>query len=92
MNSGEPSGGQVSNEKDMLVYGQKIYESQCRLCHGEKGDAAFAGAKDLKQTQLNESSIGDLIYHGKGTMPAFKEILGEPEINAVSKYVVALKN
>ncbi len=90
-NPNDPSGGQVSNEQDMLIYGRKIYENQCQLCHGEKGDAAIGGASDLRYTKLNESNIGDLVFHGKGAMPAFEEKLGEPEINAVAKYVLSLK-
>ena len=89
-NPNESTGGQVSNEEDMLVYGKKIYESQCLNCHGEKGEAKVANTIDLSKCKLDESSIGDLVYHGKGTMPAYKDKLGEPEINGVAKYVRSL--
>ncbi len=75
----------------MAAYGKKVYESQCIICHGEKGDAKLAQSPDITLTKLDESSIGDLVYHGKGGMPPFKDKLGEPEINAVAKYVKSLK-
>ncbi len=90
-NPGDPSAGQVSNEEDMLIYGKKIYQTQCIVCHGEAGNAKIAQASDLTISKLNETSIGDLVYHGKRAMPAFKDRLGEPEILAVSKYVLTLK-
>ncbi len=90
-NPNESSGGQINNEEDMLVYGKKVYESQCRLCHGENGNSGIGGAADLRNTKLDETAIGDLIFHGKGVMPSFKDKLGEPEINAVTKYVLTLR-
>jgi mono/diheme cytochrome c family protein len=89
---GSGSDTQLSNEQDLLQYGKKIYESQCMPCHGEKGSGRFAGAKDLNKTQLSETEIGDLVYHGRKGMPAFRDRLGEPEILAVSKYALTLKN
>jgi cytochrome c6 len=88
-NSGSDT--QLSNEEDLLPYGKKIYESQCIRCHGEKGNGLFAGAKDLSKTTLNETEIGNMVYHGRKGMPPFKDALGEPEILAVSKYVKSLK-
>lgn len=82
---------QVSNEDDMANYGKNLYETQCILCHGEKGNAKIAQAADLSLSKLDETAIGDRIYHGKGTMPAYKDKLGEPEINALSKYVISLR-
>jgi mono/diheme cytochrome c family protein len=75
----------------MLAYGKNIYDVQCKLCHGPKGNAGVGGAKDLALTQLDETGVGDIVFHGKGAMPPFKERLGEPEINAVAKYVLSLK-
>lgn len=83
---------QVSNEDDMANYGRNLYETQCILCHGEKGNAKIAQAADLSISKLEETVVGDRIYHGKGTMPAYKDKLGEPEINALSKYVISLRN
>ncbi len=82
---------QVSNEDDMASYGKSLYETQCTLCHGEKGNAKIAQASDLSISKLDETAIGDRIYHGKGTMPSYKDKLGEPEINALSKYVISLR-
>lgn len=85
------SGGQVSNETDMAAYGKEIYKTHCALCHGERGNAKIAQSADLTITKMNTTEISDLIYHGKKTMPRFAEVLGEPEINAVSNYVLTLK-
>ncbi len=82
---------QLSNENDLLAYGKGIYENQCVACHGKKGNGQFSGSKDLTKTSLNETEIGDLVYHGRKNMPAFKDRLGEPEIQAVSKFVLTLK-
>jgi len=86
-NPDETSGGQISNEDDMLEYGKKVYESQCVNCHAMNGKAKVAECPDLSKSGLSETEIGDLIYHGKGQMPAYKEKLGEPEINALAKFV-----
>jgi mono/diheme cytochrome c family protein len=88
-NASQQGETQFSNEEDLLVYGKKLFESECAICHGV--NTSFAGAKDLTKSTLDINQTADIIYHGRKTMPAFKDKLGEPEILAISKYVQTLK-
>lgn len=85
------SGVQVSNDDDMLKYGQSIYGRQCVTCHGDSGDAMINNATNLTTIKLDVNDIGDVVFHGKNTMPPYKELLGEPEIRAVSLYCKSLQ-
>ena len=49
-------------------------------------------AKEKKaKAQEYKDEIGDVVYHGRALMPMFNDKLGEPEIRAVSSYVLSLR-
>lgn len=82
---------QFTNENDLLAYGKKIYQTQCVKCHALDGKSVQGNCIDLSASKMDETDIGNLIYHGRKDMPAFSEQLGEPEILAVSRYCRSLQ-
>ncbi|MBK8847941.1 MAG: cytochrome c [Bacteroidetes bacterium] len=87
----QQSGVQLSNDTDMLKYGQSLYGRHCISCHGDSGDAMLNNATNLTTIKKDVNDIGDVIFHGKNSMPPYKELLGEPEIRAVSLYCKSLQ-
>jgi len=86
----------ISEEHDILIYdhkvdAEKIYKSNCRICHGSKGKLGINGATNLSKSTLTKSEIAEVIANGRGAMTPFKDILDEEEIKAVAKYVHKLK-
>lgn len=73
------------------VDAEKLYKSNCRICHGSKGKLGINGATDLTKSILTKSEIAKVISEGRGTMTPFKDILDEEEIKAVAKFVHKLK-
>jgi mono/diheme cytochrome c family protein len=82
----------LENDKDMIVYGQNLFGKYCQKCHGEAGESMLPNVPNLTKTTLADAEeIGNVIFHGRGNMPAFEEQIGEPEIRAISLYVVSIK-
>ena len=93
-NAPKDKSGKVSleNDKDMVAYGQVLFSKHCQQCHGEAGVSMLPNIPDLTKTTLADADeVGNLIFHGKGNMPAFEEKLGEPEIRATALYILSLK-
>jgi mono/diheme cytochrome c family protein len=80
----------VSDESNPLEVGKVVYYQQCSRCHGEKGDAEIAGAKNLKLSLLSDAEATDIILKGKNTMPAF-ETLTEAQSAALVQYINTFK-
>lgn len=70
--------------------GKALYESYCRNCHGDQGDAGLSGAKNLKTTSLSAAEQANIISNGKGVMPGFKN-LNSNEVQAIVKHVESLR-
>lgn len=71
----------------------KLFEINCAGCHPKGGNIIRRGKtlklKDLKKFKMDTlSSVTDIVTNGKGNMSAYKERLSEPEIDAVSSYVL----
>ncbi len=81
----------VGDEAIAKVDFKKIYSVHCIACHGPKGNMSIAGSKALTKSKLDLASIVAQVYHGKGTMVAYKGTLSDAEIVAVSKYVKELQ-
>ncbi|MEY2828616.1 MAG: hypothetical protein RIQ33_474 [Bacteroidota bacterium] len=82
----------LENDKDMVVYGQTLFGKYCQKCHGDAGESMLPNVPNLTKTALdNADDIGDIIFHGRGNMPAFEEQIGEPEIRAISLYILSIK-
>ena len=77
-----------------------IYARRCASCHGKDGraktfKAKFNGARDLTDSQWQESVSDERIYNsimnGRGKMPAFGKKVTEEQVDALVSYVRGLK-
>jgi mono/diheme cytochrome c family protein len=82
--------GNNSSETTKLS-GQEIYGKRCAICHGEQGNAGVSGAKDLSASTIDDNLMRTIITHGKGTMPPFKSVLSQQEIEELIAYVKTLR-
>jgi mono/diheme cytochrome c family protein len=82
----------LENDADMVAYGKNLFGKYCQKCHGENGASMMGNIPNLTTTKLEtEEDISNLIFHGRGNMPAFEEVIGEPEIRAISLFVLSNK-
>jgi cytochrome c5 len=75
---------------DIVKHGESVYTAYCQSCHGT-GGANGAGGVDLTISQMTHEAKLDRIKNGASSMPGFKDVLNEQEINAVIAYVETLK-
>ncbi len=71
--------------------GAVIYTSYCKSCHGDDGKLMLAGAKDLSISSIDVTEVYNQVKNGKGAMPAYESSLSEEQLNAVSAYVLTLR-
>jgi cytochrome c6 len=71
--------------------GEKLYLANCKQCHGVDGTRGFFGAKNLKKSRLEDTSIIQQINTGKGFMPSFRNKLTPDEIVEIVSYVKQLR-
>lgn len=81
------AGSQASAAAD----GKSIFEGKCTVCHGSDGKKGMMGAADLTGSTISHEAIISLVKNGKGAMTAFDGQLNEAEIDAVAKYVEAMR-
>jgi len=81
----------VSAKDIAAVDAKQKYKIVCSACHGFTGNLNVNGAKDLTKSTLPLAESVAQVYHGKGLMTAFKGLLSDAEIVAVSKYVEELR-
>jgi mono/diheme cytochrome c family protein len=65
--------------------GKALYINNCGLCHGDNGKLGISGAKDLSVTEMDLTSMVDIIVHGKGNMPPAR--VNDAEAMAIAEYV-----
>ena len=86
----------TSRAESLLEQGQKVYEANCLLCHGQngKGDGIAASALNPKPADYTKPSfwttdaaqhIASTIKNGKGQMPPFA--LDDASVKAVIYYI-----
>ncbi|SEI65291.1 cytochrome c oxidase cbb3-type subunit 3 [Azotobacter beijerinckii] len=89
---------QAEDARVNLAEGQKIFQSNCAVCHGPEGKGQHAmGAPNLTDSVwLYGSSLTNvqqtLRYGRNGNMPAHKEFLGNDKVHLVAAYVYSLSN
>ena len=82
---------------EILKVGQKIYNSLCASCHGEKGTGNPVMLKTLNpppanliSTQVQQQTDGEIFWkitEGRGLMASYKTMLSEKDRWAVVKYI-----
>lgn len=70
--------------------GEVVFNAQCALCHGRKGDLGLSGAKDLTRSMLTREDMIAIVTHGKGGMMAYAKVLSAAEIEQVVDYARTL--
>jgi mono/diheme cytochrome c family protein len=86
-----PEGPPTTDSKPALD-AEKLFAGTCGFCHSGGGRAAGKGPK-LMDTTLTDAEIIHRIKVGKpGAMPAFGSAFSEFEIQAIVKYIRALRN
>ncbi|HHT9132203.1 MAG TPA: c-type cytochrome [Candidatus Tripitaka californicus] len=78
--------------------GRKVFDANCKKCHGELGKPTergkSLGAPDFTnriwQLSRTDEQIIQTITNGKGKMPNWKDELTPEEINAVARWVRVL--
>ena len=83
-------GGTTSVE--VSAEGREVYEQICQSCHmadAKGGGGAGTGIPALADNPklASKDYIATVVYHGRGGMPWFNEMLTEQQIAAVTTYV-----
>lgn len=76
---------------NIKIDGQRIFRTNCAMCHGRKGKLGLAGAAKLHKSTLPKEEIITIISKGKGKMTGFKHVLQVAEIEAVANYILTLR-
>lgn len=78
---------------ESVAAGEKIFYTNCKLCHGDPGKANFQQLNPLPgdpaESKIQSNSDGALqfkISEGKGLMPSFKNVLSPDDIWNVISY------
>jgi mono/diheme cytochrome c family protein len=86
-----PEGPPTSDSKPGLDV-EKLFAGTCGWCHSGGGRVAGKGPK-LMDTTLTDAEIIQRIKVGKtGAMPAFGSAFNEAELQAIVKYIRALRD
>lgn len=85
----------LSTTEERLAEGQALFQAHCADCHGESGRGGEPGVPDLAApaTLLAQSAADLYEAIARGVppeMPAFGEVLEEPEVWAISDYLRSL--
>lgn len=84
-----------------LVRGRKMYEINCAICHGTKGDGKgpikvsgkYNGpVPNYKDKNISVGSVYHVIMHGKNAMGSYASQLQPQDRWRVAEYVLELKN
>lgn len=80
-----------SSDYNALAHGKALFNANCVICHGENGDMQKVGAKNLQTSELGDSEVKSIILNGKNSMPPYKKILDETEVDALVQYVKSFR-
>lgn len=71
--------------------GMAIYEAQCTACHGPRAmggpSAPALAVKRYTPPRWEDQDLANVIYGGRGSMPAFSDRLSIEELAAVVAYI-----
>lgn len=86
--------------KESVLLGQTLYLQNCTNCHGAKADGMGPNAEDMEPKPSNLAAMaghhsdGDMawkIKKGRGTMPAWENILSEEQVWDLVNFIQNLK-
>ncbi|RSK51005.1 c-type cytochrome [Hymenobacter rigui] len=85
--------GATSEATPALAAGKVLYTRNCAVCHGTDGKLGLNGARDLTQSNLNETGRIYQVTHGSISkkMPAFQGKLTDEQIQQVVAYSLTLQ-
>jgi cytochrome c6 len=72
--------------------GKKLFEQNCKKCHGKSGDRGWFGAKNLRKSTLNDDELFKIISEGRNVMPSWKDELNSQQIKLIIGHIKTLKN
>ena len=82
------------NLDEKFVKGADLYATNCQVCHGDLGGPGGSGAPPHNQYGHTwhhpDAQLKDWVTNGKfgfSQMPAFKNTLTDPEVDAVLSYI-----
>lgn len=71
--------------------GEMVFNTNCAMCHGRKGDLGMSGAKNLVTSALSRDEVIAMVTNGKGTMMPYGKMLTKKQIEAVADHVLTLR-
>ena len=87
----------LSETAEVINKGQKVFQSLCASCHGDKGTGNPVMLKtlnpppaDLTSTAVQQQTDGEIFWkitEGRGVMASYKNMLSEEDRWAVVKYI-----
>jgi cytochrome c5 len=87
-------------DEEFLALGKKLYRSQCRMCHGEKGQGGGDLAQEMKLSmpdftsgEIKDKTEGELHYilaQGYGAMPGQGKRLRPQQMWSMVTYIRTL--
>ena len=80
------------NSTDSGEMGKEVFSSYCVKCHGDDGKKALMGASDLSLSAIDRTEVIRVITEGRNGMTPYAEVLSAAQIEAVSDYVMGLRN
>ena len=81
----------VPAKETSVASGKEIFVNNCARCHGTDGTKGRWGAKNLKESNLPDAAVLNIIANGKRIMPSWKLYLTKEEIQSVKEYVKTLR-
>ncbi|MCS6934039.1 MAG: cytochrome c [Chitinophagales bacterium] len=93
MSKKKKAGGAVDTSRatSSIETGKLVYIEKCAACHGTDGKQGLGGAKDLSASILTEEQTREIILQGKNTMPGFKNVLTEQQVQGLLEYLRTLR-
>lgn len=89
-----PANSAVNGDAVSLEQAGMLYKTRCEGCHSADGKGKAPGAPDLSnkdwQAKATDAQFYKSIAEGKGTMPAWQNMLKPAEINGLVKYTRTL--
>ena len=78
---------------------KQTFQQKCAMCHGKDGKTPTMIGKNLgspdlsseKVQKMSDHDLHEVIENGKGKMPAYGKALGDKNVDAMVKYVRAIK-